>query len=76
MPMTAEGLAAARKAARPAPSQSSDPVAAAAAADEYLLADCQAIVDYIKANAVVNVTSVSGVTPGSGVSSTGSGTIA
>lgn len=51
MAMTGQGLAEARKAARPAPSQTSDPAAAAAAADAYLLADSNAIVNYIKANA-------------------------
>lgn len=34
-----------------------------------------AVVDHIKANAVVSVTSVSGVTTGGGVSGPGSGTI-
>lgn len=34
-----------------------------------------AIVDYIKANAVVNVTSVSGITVGGGVSGPGTGTL-
>ncbi len=36
---------------------------------------CGAIVTYIKANAVVAVTSVSGVTTGGGVSGPGNGTI-
>lgn len=34
-----------------------------------------AIIDYIKTNAVVNVTSVTGVTTGAGVSGPGTGTL-
>jgi hypothetical protein len=60
--MTGAGLSAARKAARPAPSQTNDPVAAAAAADAFLLADSTAIINYIIANAVVTTNDAQGGT--------------
>lgn len=59
MPLSANSMAAKRKARRDAvkPLQTSDPAAAAAKAEEYLVADCQGIIDEIKANAVVQTTS-------------------
>lgn len=73
MAMTGAGLAAARKAARPAASQSSDPTTAAAAADAYLTADSNAIVQYIQANMTV---ASSGADPQGGVVTSASTVIA
>lgn len=56
-------------------SQGSDPTAANAYRDAVGQAMCQGIIDEIKANAVVSVTSVSGVQTGAGVSGSGTGTI-
>lgn len=58
-----------------APVQSSNQTALAAYRDAIGQADSQAIIDYIKANAVVSVASVSGVTVGSASSGPGTGTI-
>lgn len=60
MALTGAGLAAARAAARPAAVQTSNPVAAASAADAYLLADSTAIVNYFKANTVVTTNDAQG----------------
>lgn len=67
MAITGQGLADARKAARPAPSQTSDPAAAAAASDAYLLADSTAIVDYFKANAELAPKTTDSGAAGSGI---------
>lgn len=53
----------------------SDPQKVAAGAQALADAIAQAVVDHIQANAVVNVTSVSGVTAGGAVSGPGTGTI-
>ena len=57
------------------PVQGSGSAAANTYRDEVGQAMCQGIIDEIKANAIVSVTSVSGVTPGSGTSGPGTGTI-
>ena len=59
MPLSAASMAAKRKARRDAvaPLQTSDPAAAAAKAEEYLVADCQGIIDAITADALVQTTS-------------------
>lgn len=53
------------------------PAHAGGAADRQALCDAiaEAVVEHLIANAIVNVTSVSGVTPGGGVSGPGTGTI-
>ena len=43
--------------------------------DRLLQALCEAVVEHIQTSAVVSVISVSGVTPGPGVSGVGTGTI-
>lgn len=60
MAMTAAGMWAKRKAAiaAVAPVQTSDPAAIAAYRDAIGIADCQAIIDEIHANAQVQVTGV------------------
>jgi hypothetical protein len=58
-----------------APVQGSGSAAANTYRDAVGQAMCQGIIDEIKANAVVGVISVSGVTPGGGVSGSGAGTI-
>lgn len=58
-----------------AASQGTDKAAANAYRDLIGQAMCQGIIDEIKANAVVTVTSVSGVQPGGGASGPGTGTI-
>jgi hypothetical protein len=73
MAMTAAGMVAKIKAAQPAPSQTNDPAAAAAAADAYLLALCQGVIDEIKANMIVTS---SGADPqGGSVTSTSTGIV-
>ncbi len=58
-----------------APVQSSDPTALTNYQLAVLTALCNSIVAEITANALVNVTSVSGVTSGSGTSGPGTGTV-
>jgi ABC-type branched-subunit amino acid transport system substrate-binding protein len=78
MAMTGAGLAAARKAAKDAvPAPTANTAAAALVyATAMNTADSTAIVSYLTANMVVavTVTSVTGVTPGAGVSGPGTGT--
>ncbi|VFQ44383.1 hypothetical protein [Desulfoluna butyratoxydans] len=59
MPLTAESMAAKRKARRDAvaPLQTDDPAAVAAKIQEYLVADSQGIIDAITADALVTTTS-------------------
>lgn len=77
MAMTATSMQARIKAnvAAVTPVQGGSTTAANAYRDAVMAAMCQGIIDEIKSNAVVTVASVSGVTPGSGTSGTGSGTI-
>lgn len=72
MPMVPPGLAAAIKTEVEAEfGTPADPVLA----QKYHDAIARAVVNYIKANATVIIASVTGVTPGGGVSGPGTGTV-
>lgn len=78
MALTAAGLSAAIKAELDARAPAEDAEGGASGSawrKEFADALAAAIVDHIKANAQVTVTSVSGVTPGGGASGPGTGTI-